>query len=511
MSNVNLHSKKVAKNTLILYARMCVLMLISLFTARITLNALGINDYGINNVVGGVVTLFSLFSNSMAAATSRFISYSLGTGNQADLNKIFSTTINMHIILAVALVLVLELAGVWFLDNKMIIPSERLHAAHWVLQCSIASFAIGIMFIPYNACIIAHERMSAFAYMTILDGAFKLILAFSIYIYSGDKLILYTILALFFSCTTKSLYRMYCRKNFQECHYHWIWNQALNKKIFVFSGWNFIGAASGVLKDHGVNILLNLFCGTVVNASRGIAMQVNSVVSQFVQNFMIALNPQITKSFASGDRDYTLKLVFQGSRFSFYLLLLVSLPILMEAGILLRIWLGILPNYTILFVRLILLYNMIEALSYTMVTLMLANGRIRNYQLVVGGCQMLNFPLCYLFLYLGYSPEITLVVSMVIAVACMILRLVMLKKMVVFPVKAFVRNVLGNICKVTVAAVFFPLLLSMGMNEGWQRLFLNIPLCFVSATVSVWIIGCSKDERAYFFQLIKKKLHHANS
>lgn len=509
MTNVNQQTKNVAKNTLILYIRLGALMLISLFTTRITLNSLGIDDYGIYNVVGGIVTLFSLFSNSMTVATSRFISYSLGTNNQSDLNKVFSTAINIHSILAFALVLFIELGGVWFLDNKMSIPPDRLYAAHWVLQCAVLSFAIGIVFIPYNACIVAHERMSAFAYMTIIDGSFKLILALSIYYYSGDKLILLSILSLLFSCIIQSLYRIYCKRNFQECHYHPIWDRALNKKIFSFSSWNFIGASSGVLKDHGVNILLNLFCGTAVNAARGIAMQVNSVISQFVQNFMMALNPQITKSFARGDREFTLQLVFKGSRFSFYLLLLLSLPILMETDILLRTWLGILPDYAILFVRLILIYNIIEALSYTMVTLMLANGDIRNYQLVVGGCQMLNFPLCYIFLSLGYNPEITIIISIMIAIACMILRLIMLKKMVEFPAQPFIINVLANTGKVAIVASLPPILLNICMEEGWCRLFLNTFLCIISAIISIWMIGCSREERKYLILLFKKKLRHA--
>lgn len=502
-------SKRVAKNTLILYIRLCVLMLISLFTTRVTLNALGVDDYGIYNVVGGLVTLFSLFSGSMTAATSRFISYSLGTGNQKDLGKVFSTTINIHALLALGLVVAIEIAGGWFLENKMIITPGRMDAAKWVLQCSIISFAIGIMFLPYNACIVAHEHMSAFAYMTIIDGISKLVLASAVYFYGGDKLILYSTLALLFSCIVQLLYRRYCKKHFQECRYKFVWDKSLNKKIFSFSGWNFIGAASGVLKDQGVNILINLFCGTAVNAARSIAMQVNSVVSQFVQNFMMALNPQITKSFAGGDRDYTMQLVFQGSRYSFYLLLLLSLPILMEADILLRTWLGIIPMHTISFVRLILIYNLIESLSYTMVTLMLANGKIRNYQLVVGGCQMLNFPLCYIFLYLGYSPEVTLIISIVVAVMCMILRLIMLKKMVAFPISSFIRKVLFNVCKVLVVAAILPTLLTLMMDDGWVRLLLGSFLCIVSVIVSVWFIGCTKTERGYLLQLLKNKFCHA--
>lgn len=504
------NSKRIAKNTSILYLRMIVLMLISLFTARITLNALGIEDYGINNVVGGLVALFSLLSNSMAASSSRFISYALGEGNHKQLNCVFSTTINIHCILTLILIVIIEFIGVWFLNNRMSIAHGRLDAANWVLQCSILNFALGIMFIPYNACIIAHEKMNAFAYMTIIDAIFKLILAFSVLYFRGDKLILYAILGLCFTIIDQTIYRYYCHKHFEECHYRWVWNNSLNKSIFSFSGWNFIGAGSGVLRDQGVNILLNLFCGTAVNAARGIAVQVNSVVNQFVQSFMMALNPQITKSYASHERNYTLKLVFQGSRFSYFLLLLLSLPIMLETKILLNTWLGILPDYTVIFVRLILVYNMVEALSYTMVTLMLSTGNIRNYQIVVGGCQLLNFPLVYLLLRYGYTPIVAYNVAIVIAILCLVLRLIMLHKMVAFPVVSFIKTVIRNILEVTIVATLFPFLLISCMESNWIRLVVTTFTSVISVALSVYYVGCTKEEKNYFIHLVKIKLKYAN-
>lgn len=482
-------------------------MLISFFTARITLNALGIDDYGINNVVGGLVSLFSIFSNSMTSASTRFITYALGEGDEPKLNRIFSTTLNMHIILALTIVVLIEIFGVWFLNNKMVIPTDRLEAANWILQCSIIGFAVGLISIPYNACIIAHERMSAFAYMTVLDGAFKLTIAFSIYYYAGDRLILLAILGLLFTCINRILYWIYCKKHFTECSYHWIWNSTLNKKIFNFSGWNFIGAGSGVLKDQGVNILLNLFCGPAINAARGIAIQVNGIVTQFVQNFMMALNPQIIKSYAVADFERTFDLVFRGSRFSFYLLLLLTLPIILEADFILHVWLGIVPDYTVIFVRLILIYTLVESLSFTMITLMLATGNIRNYQIVVGGCQLLNFPISYIFLRIGFEPQITITTSIVIAILCLLLRFVMLKKMVDFPVRDFLYKVLLNITVVTVVGIPFPLLVLHYIPDGVNRLFAVGIISVLSVAFAVYCIGCTSQERIFVNQIIGKKLH----
>lgn len=495
---------------MLLYIRMLVLMLISFFTARVTLNALGVEDYGINNVVGGLVSLFSLFTNSMTAATSRFITFTLGENEDVKLNRVFSTSINLHMIFALIIIVLLEAGGVWFLNHKMVIPAEKMIAANWVFQFSILGFAISLISIPYNACIVAHERMSAFAYMTILDGVFKLIIAFSILYFDGTRLILYSLLGLVFTAINRLLYYFYCKRNFKECTYHKIWDTSLNKEIFSFSGWNFIGAASGVLRDQGVNVLLNLFCGPAVNAAQGIAMQVRSVITQFAQNFTTALNPQITKSFAAGERLQSFQMVFRGSRISYFLLMFLGLPIIIETDFILVVWLKLVPDYTVIFVRLMLIYTLVESLSFTMITLMLATGKIRNYQIAVGGCQMLNFPLSYLFLRLGVEPQVTIIISIVVATTCMLLRFVMLRKMVVFPVWDFVKSVLGRVFVVTAVSSPLPWLISWSMQEGWARLLLCVSASFISAGMAIYYIGLTSQERKQLVQLLKNKLSNAN-
>lgn len=508
-SNIN-GNKKIAKNTAILYVRMLIMMFISFYTARITLNALGVDDYGINNVVGGLVTMFSLLSSSLSSATSRFMTFGLGQGNIDNLKKIFSTTVNIHVVLAIIVVIAIEAVGVWFLNNRMTIPVERLTAANWVLQSSVVVFAVGLLSVPYNSAIIAHEKMSAFAYMTIFEAAFKLIIAFGIYYYGGDKLILLSILTVFQVFIRQTVYWIYCKRKFEECVYFRGRDRQMEKSIFSFAGWNFFGSGSSILRDQGVNILLNLFCGPAVNAARGIAMQVNGIVSQFVNNFTIALNPQITKKIASGEIERSFQIVLQGARFSFFLILIISLPLMAEAHQILAIWLKLLPNHTVWFVRLIIIYTMVETISYTMVTLMLATGKIRDYQLVVGGCQMLNFPLAYVLLKLGFVPESTIILAIVIAIGCLVLRLIMLKRMINFPVRSFFKHELSRILLVAILSSIVPCIIVCTMEENIYRLFFSVITSVIFTFIIIYLLGCSAEEKQFFkkkLKTIKQRFH----
>lgn len=311
MSNTTENNKRIAKNTLLLYFRMLFLMAVSLYTSRVVLNALGVEDFGIYNVVGGVVAMFSVLSGSLSTAISRFITYELGKGNKENLNKIFSSAVTIQFGLAGIIILLAETIGIWFLNIKMNIPEVRMEAANWVFQFSILTFAINLISVPYNASIIAHEKMSAFAYISILEAVGKLTIAYLITISPIDKLIFYAILMCAVALVVRLTYGNYCKRHFSECTYHFSWDKLLLKQMFGFAGWNFIGASSAILRDQGGNVVINLFCGPTVNAARGIAFQVNNAVNQFVTNFMTALNPQITKSYASGDNEYMMTLIFR--------------------------------------------------------------------------------------------------------------------------------------------------------------------------------------------------------
>lgn len=371
MTDTAQNNKRIAKNTLLLYVRMLFMMAVTLYTSRVVLNTLGVEDFGIYNVVGGVVAMFSVISGSLSAAISRFITYELGKGDKEKLIRIFSSSVTIQLVLGLIILILAEAIGIWFLNAKMTIPTDRMYAANWVFQLSILTFIINLISVPYNAAIIAHEKMSAFAYISILEVVAKLVIVYMLLWSPFDKLIFYAILMASVALIIRFVYGYYCKRHFEECTYHFIFDKELLKKMFGFAGWNFIGATSAVLRDQGGNIVINLFCGPAVNAARGIAYQVNNAISGFVSNFMMALNPQITKSYAAGDKEYMMTLIHQGARLSFYILLILSLPVIINAHYILTLWLKIVPEHTTQFVQLVLIFAMSESISNPLITAML--------------------------------------------------------------------------------------------------------------------------------------------
>ena len=510
MSNqTSYNSKRIAKNTLFLYFRMLFLMGIALYTSRVILNALGVEDFGIYNVVGGVVAMFTVISGSLSAAISRFITYELGKGDQSKLNKIFSASVTIQLALSLIIVVLIESVGVWFLNAKMTIPADRMVAANWVLQFSIITFVINLISVPYNAAIIAHERMSAFAYISILEAVCKLAIAFLIMVSPMDKLVFYAILMCAVSVLIRFTYGHYCKKHFTECTYHFHWDKDILKKMFGFAGWNFIGASSAVLRDHGGNIVINLFYGPSVNAARGIAIQVNNAIMGFVSNFMTALNPQITKSYASGDREYMMTLLFQGARLSFYLLLLLSLPVLVNTHYILVLWLKLVPEHAVFFVQLILVFAMSESISNPLITAMLATGKIRNYQIVVGGLQMMNLPISYVCLRLGCIPETVLIVAIVISQCCLAARLYMLRGMIGLSSIQYLKKVYFNVIVVALLSLAVPGLLSKCVDESFLSFVLLSLVAMLCTVIVEFYVGCNGKERVFVIEkmnIVKNKI-----
>ena len=494
---------------MLLYFRMLFLMAVSLYTSRVILSVLGVEDFGIYNVVGGVVAMFSMLSGSLSAAISRFITYELGTGNKEKLKRIFSSAVTIQILLGVIIMLLAETVGAWFLNTKMVIPTERLSAANWVLQFSILTFVINLISVPYNATIIAHEKMSAFAYISIVEAIGKLGIAYLIMISPMDKLIFYTILMFAIAVILRLIYGLYCKRHFEECTYRFFWDKELLQKMFSFAGWNMIGASSAILRDQGGNIVINLFGGPAVNAARGIAFQVNGAVHGFVQNFMTALNPQITKSYASGDHDYMMTLIFQGARLSYYMLLMLSLPIIVSAKYILTFWLGNVPEHTVLFVQLTLLFAMSESISGPLITAMLATGKIRNYQIVVGGLQMMNLPISYLLLRIGCIPETVVFVAIGISQCCLAARLWMLKDMISLKTRHYLQKVYFNVIVVTFCAAIIPLMLAHYWSNDFLSFVLLSFICIAMSAIAIFYLGCNTQERIFVIskatKLLRKK------
>ena len=488
---------------------MLLTMAISLYTSRVVLHVLGIEDFGIYNVVGGVVAMFSVISGSLSAAISRFITYELGKGDKEKLVRIFSSSVTIQLGLGLVIIILAEVIGVWFLNEKMSIPENRMYAANWVFQLSILTFVINLISVPYNAAIIAHEKMSAFAYISILEVVAKLIIVYMLLLSPIDKLIFYAILMASVALIIRFVYGFYCKRNFEECTYHFILDKELLKKMFGFAGWNFIGASSAVLRDQGGNIVINLFCGPAVNAARGIAYQVNNAISGFVNNFMTALNPQITKSYAAGEKEYMMTLIYQGARLSFYILLILSLPVIVNAHYILTLWLKIVPEHTTLFVQLVLIFAMSESISNPLITAMLATGKIRNYQIIVGGLQMMNLPISYVLLRYGCIPETVLIVAICISQCCLAARLYMLRGMIGLSVREYLSKVYFNVLAVTVLSAVIPCILSYYLSETLLNFIIICVVSVICTFTVIYFVGCNRKERQFILSkvtAIKDKL-----
>ena len=500
-------TRRIAKNTLMLYVRMLFMMFMGLYTSRIVLQALGESDYGIYNVVGGVVAMFAMISGALNSAVSRFITFEMGTGSEAQLNKVYSTAVTIQLILAAVVVAIAEPVGLWFIDNEMTIDPSRIPAARMVLHFSILAFVINLMSVPQMASITAHENMSAYAAIGIMDGLLRFGTALLIRNSTHDRLVCYAILMTVTVLAVRAAYGIYCRVNFPECRYRPVFDRPLMKEMFSFAGWNFIGVTAGVLRDHGGNILVNVFSGSVaVNAARGVALQLSNAVQSFVTNFMTAVNPQITKSYAAGERDYMFSLMRKSSRMAYYLLLVIALPVLFNMEPLLALWLDEVPQMSVGFARLFLILALSESLSGPLMTGMLATGKVRNYQILVGGLIMLNFPVSYIFLKLGAAPEVTVVVAIVISQLCLFARLYMLRKTMEFPVSAYLKRVYVNILKVTVVAGAVAWNLQSLMPDGWAGFVLGVVACVLCAGLSVLFIGCSSAERNELVQMVMRRI-----
>jgi O-antigen/teichoic acid export membrane protein len=489
------NNKRIAKNTLLLYFRMIITMIISLFTSRIVLNTLGIIDFGIYNVVGGVVVMFGFLNSAMASSTQRFLTFELGKQNSKRLKEVFSMSVTLHIIISIVIILLSETIGVWFINSKLTIPVERLTAANWVFQFSVLTSVLTILSVPYDAAIISHERMNVFAYISILEVTLKLVVVYLLQLFGYDKLVLYSVLIFLVSLVLRIIYGIYCTRNFKESKYYFYWEKPLFIEMTSFAGWNLFGVFAGIGYGQGVNILLNIFFGPVVNAARGIAFQVMGAVNQLINNFQIAVNPPITKAYAVNDGDTMYKMIFSSSKFSFYLLLLFIFPLFIETKLVLSIWLKNVPDYTISFTRLVLIDLLICSLSGPLQILAQATGKVRNYQLVVSTILLLNLPFSYILLKTGYPPQSTFVASIILSTAALFARLIVLKKLTAFPVGLFFNKVVLTVILVTIFMLPFPLYIEYIIKEEFWQFFLVVITTVIGLIFSIWLVGLSVAER----------------
>lgn len=508
MSDSN--NKRVAKNTLFLYFRMILIMLVTLYTSRVVLAELGISDYGIYNVVGGVVMMFAFLNNSMATATQRYLTYELGKGDSEKIRKVFATALNIHIIIAIIIVLLAETVGLWFLNYKMNIPANRMVAANWVFQFSILTFCINIIQVPYNAALISHEKMSIYAYISILEAFLKLGIVYLLAISPIDKLVIYAILVFVVQLIIRNIYQFYCRKNYKECRFALVWDKKLYKEMSGFAGWNLFGSLAWLLRDQGLNILLNLFFGPVINAARGVSMQVCTAIMGFITNFQMALNPQITKNYATNKIPEMENLVISGLKFSFILLFCIVLPLSLNIDFVLHLWLEKVPNYAGYFIILILIDSMINNLFGTpLMTSLSATGKIRNYQMVVSAIIILIIPVSYIVLRLNHRPEAVFYVSIVLTGISGIVRFMFCHHQIGFSYRSMLNRVLVPVWGITIISLPIPLYFRYYVfkgEENWSSFILLCLLCLFITLITSWFVGLRGNEKQLLIKMVKNKL-----
>ena len=506
MQNNAANNKRIAKNTLLLYVRLLFTMAIGLFTSRIILNVLGIDDYGVYNVVAGVVTMFSLLTGSLSAAISRYLTYNLGKEEKHNLSLVFSMSLNIMLMMSLIITVLTEIIGVWFLNTHLNIPHDRLYAANWVLQFSILTFVLNLINTPYNAAIIAHEHMSVFAYMSIFDVTMKLIIVYMLYISPIDKLIAYAALLAGVAILNRLLYGIYCVRHFEECHYNVVHDKNLLKEMTSFASWNFFGNGAYLFNTQGVNIITNLFFGVATNAARGVSNQVEGIIKQFVTNFTLAINPQITKSYAAGNLDYMHSLVCRSSKFCYLLMLFFAIPFMFEAEEIMRLWLKSYPPEAPLFLRLSLIGTMMDILGNSPAIAAWATGNIKRYYIYVASVGCLVFPLSWLAFQLGMPAYMSYVIFIIIYIAVLFTKLFVIKGLIDFSIKRFCKEVLLIVIETTIVSVAFPFIFYMFLERNMLNSLIIIGISLLSCIISIYIVGLSFSERKKITILVYNKI-----
>jgi O-antigen/teichoic acid export membrane protein len=499
-------STRIAKNTLLLYFRLIIVMLISLYTVRVVLDTLGTEDYGIYNVVAGIVTMFGFLSGTMSLATQRFLSLEMGKGDSERLKLTFSASIIIYLIITAIVVIMSETAGLWFLNHKMTISPERMNAAQWIYQFSIVSFVFTLLATPYSAVVLAHEDMHIYAILSIIKSLLDLGIAFALQFIAWDKLKLYGTLLSIIPFVHFFIYKTICQYKYNECRGRPVFSGNILKEMIVYNGWMLFGPFSGVFKLQITNILLNQFFSPGIVVVRSIAVQVNNAVSSFLAGFNMALRPSMIKNYAAGENDKLLLQIFLGTKGNFFLMYVFMLPIMLEMPMVLSLWLKNVPEHTVLFTRLILLETLIDALAYPMNTAIMAGSRIKLYELLGEGILLLNFPLSLLALMLGKPAVSVMIIAIIVRFVAFILRFFIIKQTIDFPIILFLKNVLLPVCIAAATAAVFPVLIHFSIRQGFFRLFFSTGLSVASVCGSMYFAGINKLERGILNKIVRKKL-----
>jgi len=505
MSTVSENNKRIAKNTIFLYIRMFLTLVVGLYTSRIVLQALGINDYGINSVVGGIVTLLTYINNLLSQGTSRFLTIALGEGNIVKLKNVFSACVTMHIIVALITLLLGETIGLWFVNNELNIDPSRMYAANWVYQLSLISCILAIMQVPYNASVISHEKMSIFAYFSIFEVSMKLLAAWLLLHVNTDKLILLATFNFIVSCLTIIFYRIYCIRKFEECTFKLGYDKILYKEIATYTGWNSLGTFAFTVNSQGVNVLLNIFFGTTVNAARGITNTVSNMVSQFINGFQTAVRPQITKYYAQENINEMNNLIINDSKYSSYLVLLIGIPLFFETEYVIHLWLGQVPQHVVTFIRLTIIQLYIQAIDFPIGAGIHAYGKMKLPNLTSSMAYLSILPLSYIAMKLGANPEITYLITITAFPIAMGFDLWILNKYSNIRIKKFIKDVIIKNMIIIIFSSSNIYIMQYFTSQGFIRLISTCTFSTLILSILIFYIGLDKNMRHKIISFIKSK------
>lgn len=501
--DTSVNNKRIAKNTILLYIRMVVMMVVSLYTSRVVLQALGVEDFGLYNIVGGIVVLFSILNGALTSSTQRFLNFELGKGNIEEVSSLFRCSKSIHLILIFIIVLLSETIGLWYINDIMNVPKDRIQAANWIYQFSIVTFCFNVYRVPYNASIIAHEKMDFYAYISIIEAVLKLLIVYLLMLGDFDKLIVYSFLLMIVCILITQCYIIYCKHSFSDAKSGLEWNKNNVKRMFSFSGWSLFGSSAVVSTQQGINLILNYFYGVTLNAASGIANQVTNAMYGFITNMLVAFNPQIVKLYAQNEYDRFFRLVFRASKYSFLLFWIIGLPFFFSAPFILHLWLGDVPDYAVSFCRLTIIYLLVDSLNGPLWSAINAKGKIKVYQIIIGCILLLNIPFCILVLKQGYPPESVWIVKIVFNIVAMVVRLCFMNGLLDFPVRKYLNDVvlplflMSILCLVILWAFHFSLHSPSGIILFiLESVILSCGLAFVMVF--------SKEERVFFISYIKK-------
>ncbi len=496
------NNKRIAKNTLMLYIRMFLIMAVTLFSFRIVLKELGEDGYGIYNVVAGVVILFSFLSSALTQSTQRFLSYHIGRKDFDELKRVFSMCINVHVVIAVTILILAETIGLWFLNMYMQFPAGMSATANIVYQFSIATFVIQLLVVPYQASIISNEKMSFYAYFSIIEAFLKLSAALLLTFITGNKVVVYSAALCIAAISILFCYRFYCRSHFEHCTYRYFFDSKLFKQILSFSGWNMLGGIGNVGATQGVNVILNIFLGVALNAAMGVSNQVAGAVSAFVTNMQTAFNPQIIKSYAVEDREYFLSLIFRASRFSFFLIFIIGFPVILCCSTIFDIWLTETPDYAIPFTQLIIIFCMIDAISGPLWTAAQASGNIKIYMIIIASMIFSNVPAAYIILYFGLSPVWLMAYKVLMNFIIHLTRIGYLHWLIKFPSLVYLRKVMLPIAVFVLVVVPIPLIMADFSNTILENILLMLFTLCESSILGFYLI-MNKEERRFLLEKIR--------